>query len=329
MTSHIANCALFHLLASPVLICTLALLVQAADPLKLYLSEKVPAQCDTIELSWTGGTPNYTIQISSSTSPVLTAPVLTAFGLTNTSIAWTANRCGGDHITIAASDSGGFKVTVSFTLKPSTNTSCLTYTQQNSPQCLLESVSLHAPSATSTPTVPVASQDDSSSTHVPIIIAMVVVGIIAMVLGLTCRIYRLRRRRGLYSRFATSDWNGRQNTLLERPPPYAQPEDSQVAPPVYFPDRQPSDPVHGSNQRVPAAESVQMAELPRTAVVPDVLPTSIVPRHEDDRPATHAAAGTDNTRLTGDSHQTLSHEEGRAASRMDDDEAPPPAYSEL
>ncbi len=190
MRSDITHSAPIRLFA---LVFTLGHLVRAADPLVLSLSKKVPAQCDTVTLSWTGGTPNYTIVITSQAAPVFNPPVFTALGLSNNSITWTANLCGGAPVAIVASDSGGYKYTISFTLKLSTNTSCLTDAQQNSSQCLLESVSFHAPSATSTPSG--ASQEHRPSSHMPVIIALVVVGIVIIASALGWRAYRSRRRR--------------------------------------------------------------------------------------------------------------------------------------
>ena len=186
---------MFRLLAYPALVGLLVSLARAADTYVLKMSESAPSQCDTINLSWTGGTPNYTVLITTRLNSFGgSVSILDAFDLVNSSLTWTANRCGGVPITITGSDSGGFKTTFTFTLKTSTNTSCLSETEQRSCHFYTtRSTSSHPSTPTSTITSASRDGDANQSATLPLIITFAVLAVVFVVACAACT--RVRRRR--------------------------------------------------------------------------------------------------------------------------------------
>ncbi|RDX41913.1 hypothetical protein OH76DRAFT_1489101 [Lentinus brumalis] len=271
--------------------------VAPSTPIRLFALSEVPAQCDRIALAWTGGTSNYTIEIISQVAPVFTPPVLTALGLSDNSITWTANLCGGAPVTIVASDSG---FTVSFTLSIAARSERDFYILW----CI----------AGAPPVVPYAGHN-----------ALVVAGIVIIASALGWRAYRSRRRRhqtfvqGTQRCSAAPAWNERRNTLLV-----------EALPPAYACDRNSSDPDHGGDGRaiqpVPSVGSMQMTELPRMVGVAESLAAASVTRPENDTTSTQATAVTGNTPLAGDSNRARLDGDGRAVSAVADDGILPPAY---
>ena len=167
---------LFHFFVRPALLCALATLVHAADPLELSLSNQSPAQCDTLDISWSGGTPDYTIVITSQLTPTLTTPAEVFANLTNSSIPWTADKCGGALVYVIATDGTGEQTNITFTLGLSANMSCLPDQERSSAQCLAESASLHLPSATASSSPNAAPRELGSLTMVPLMLALVLAG---------------------------------------------------------------------------------------------------------------------------------------------------------
>ncbi|RPD55377.1 hypothetical protein L226DRAFT_615623 [Lentinus tigrinus ALCF2SS1-7] len=156
-----------------------ASLARAADPFVLSLSNNAPAQCDTFDISWSGGTPNYTIAISSQLTPFLTRGNLSFNNLTNPPITWTADRCGGVPIYISGWDSGGQETNITFTLGLSANMSCLSDEDRSSNACLAEDTSLHLPTPSATaPSRPnSALQEVRSLSILPLVAALVGAGV--------------------------------------------------------------------------------------------------------------------------------------------------------
>ena len=155
----------------------LASLARAADPISITFSSQNAAQCDEFNVSWTGGTPSYTVTITSDIKPELTIPDEVFANLTTTSIVWTADRCPGEVIEIIVNDSGRLASSVAFALNASTNTSCLSNTERTSPQCELANATLSTPGAASSPSSAFALQEHGSALILPTLAALVAAGV--------------------------------------------------------------------------------------------------------------------------------------------------------
>ncbi|KAI1787725.1 hypothetical protein LXA43DRAFT_864650, partial [Ganoderma leucocontextum] len=82
----------------------------------------VPTTCETLNLTWTGGTANYTLRIVPSRSSV---PLKTYSALQNSSVLWQANLCGGTDVALTLIDAGGYQSAVSFSVTRGSDGSCL------------------------------------------------------------------------------------------------------------------------------------------------------------------------------------------------------------
>ena len=92
-----------------------------------------PSQCDTIDLLFEGGVPPYKVVIEARRNDELVAQTFS--GLTNHSLRWQADVCGGNVYTYLYDGAGSSKTRV-FEVYLSDDTSCLTESQRQSNACV-------------------------------------------------------------------------------------------------------------------------------------------------------------------------------------------------
>ncbi|KAI0737386.1 hypothetical protein C8Q80DRAFT_1125389 [Daedaleopsis nitida] len=98
-------------------------LVTAAESLAIHVYD-APANCDTVEVSWSGGIANYTLSVASSDSDL---PISTYPDISNGTVQWLVVIPAGERVNLTVQDSTGADSSVDLVgaASSSTNSSCL------------------------------------------------------------------------------------------------------------------------------------------------------------------------------------------------------------
>ena len=158
----------------------------------------VPATCDTLNLTWTGGTANYTLNVAYARTSI---PLESWPALANTSVLWTVNVCGGTDLSLTLTDAGGYKSAVSFAVQYGTDGSCLSASQRASTSgCLIATAA--STTRTSTATAKSSSNTNTGGStakgpKLATVVGVVVGVVVLLILWLSCMFTRRRQRRGV------------------------------------------------------------------------------------------------------------------------------------
>ncbi|KAM5535770.1 hypothetical protein V8D89_010584 [Ganoderma adspersum] len=304
-TSRLSSKPNHRILVLPLLALTsLASLTRAVSPraaLSLNLPH-VPATCDTLNLTWTGGTANYTLLITQAHS---STALQSWTALANTSVLWTVRACGGTDLSLTLADARGYRSAVSFAVQFGSDGSCLSASQRASTAgCVLPA------SATTTRTSTISAKSTANTNtggstakgpKLATVVGVVVGVVVLLALWLSCVFTRRRQRRGVgvlgpdsrpYFVRHERGRARRRDTLLEMPPPvYEDAGANANANERHTPDHPSNTSLSHSASVVdydqtrplmhmPEPETVQMAQLPRGRIEPELLPTPFVSPYE-------------------------------------------------
>ncbi|PIL33314.1 hypothetical protein GSI_04765 [Ganoderma sinense ZZ0214-1] len=354
-----------RILLLPLLVLTtLASLARAAssDSAPTLNLPHIPTTCDILNLTWTGGTANYTLQII---QELATVPLQTWTALANTSVLWTVNVCGGKDVSLTLTDAGGYKSAVSFAVQYGADGSCLSQSQRDVVGCIISASGTSSAKSTSTAKSGTSTGTNKANSPRLAVVVGVMVGVgVLMLLFALCLFRRRRQRRGTgvlgpgsrpYFVRHERDPARRRDTLLEMPPPMYQdalenaadeqaPDHDRTSnshshasssPPLSAADHDPTRPL----MHMPEPQTIQMAQLPSGRIEPELLPTPFLSSYEGSHSATtpssegpgpgpvHAREHTSASHPSGAGSEVRLNEAGRGGAHeggVGGDEPPPP-----
>ena len=143
-------------------LCLLLPASRAADELELQVPQNA-SSCETLSLSWTGGTPNFTIAVL---APLDASQ--TFLHVPDRSVQWFAKVRGGTDVTMEVSDSAGRKETSTFSVTPGGNTTCLNASETQLPHLPDDSTPIPLEPAPTTPPLP----DSDSDSRTPLVVGL-------------------------------------------------------------------------------------------------------------------------------------------------------------